>query len=677
MADSSQPHSNGEPSWSFDNSGQVPLQVPGFGLPVNVELNKDLRFAHGVTDATYERLTAREVAMLQLMDALTDKKDWQDKINDETIVGRWREEALCMPCISEKTFDWCLTELRQKAEHTTKYTITLDTASRCVKADGLIPGALQQKLKNQIQPLLEQPKDWHPGSNEQVLDLVHPSLFPLVYGKTRVLQQGRVSLDRFLAAPSEMVVAPQAQDLVPNQTYRDSIVFDDLKRWSTKFQWLPCEVAFAKDKDAKVTITSYINELHPQKHNELYSSIESLIEYSIPAWNEVLLKSKGGRTPLRITTMSAPEEPFTPPIWLEELVRRIRDEKKAADIEMLRKYLKSPEAPLLNEDEVGKWDDGDETSDDDAEKDERHEFIDDTNLVTEEEDDRWLILSIIQGNWIRLRQILHPEPGTPHTFEDWIHGRERKHAEQGYGSNSKSPGHEYYSVDLKSEFLDKGLQIIVKIAGIELTPDNPKYTGGSWHLEGMLNEHVVATSIYYYDVQNTTESRIRFRQEATIDDFNMSYAQDDHEPLCKIFGTDSMRDEPAIQEIGNVATPEGRLLVFPNTLQHKVEPFRLMDASKPGHRRFVVLWLVDPHYRILSTRNVPPQQHHWWVEKAAQDNLANRVPREIQTMIEDQMKSGTMTMEEAKEYRLQLMGERTTFKDAIDQMVEEYNFCEH
>ena len=46
-------------------------------------------------------------------------------------------------------------------------------------------------------------------------------------------------------------------------------------------------------------------------------------------------------------------------------------------------------------------------------------------------------------------------------------------------------------------------------------------------------------------------------------------------------------------------------------------------------------------------------------------------------MIEDQMKSGTMTMEEAKEYRLQLMGERTTFKDAIDQMVEEYNFCEH
>ena len=30
----------------------------------------------------------------------------------------------------------------------------------------------------------EDQKDWHPGSNKQVLDLVHPSLYPLVYGKT-------------------------------------------------------------------------------------------------------------------------------------------------------------------------------------------------------------------------------------------------------------------------------------------------------------------------------------------------------------------------------------------------------------------------------------------------------------------------------------------------------------
>ena len=30
------------------------------------------------------------------------------------------------------------------------------------------------------------------------------------------------------------------------------------------------------------------------------------------------------------------------------------------------------------------------------------------------------------------------------------------------------------------------LQIIVKLANIELTPDKPSYGGGSWHVEGMM-----------------------------------------------------------------------------------------------------------------------------------------------------------------------------------------------
>lgn len=29
-------------------------------------------------------------------------------------------------------------------------------------------------------------KDWHPGSDKQVLDLVHPSLYCLVYGVSQI-----------------------------------------------------------------------------------------------------------------------------------------------------------------------------------------------------------------------------------------------------------------------------------------------------------------------------------------------------------------------------------------------------------------------------------------------------------------------------------------------------------
>ncbi len=32
------------------------------------------------------------------------------------------------------------------------------------------------------------------------------------------------------------------------------------------------------------------------------------------------------------------------------------------------------------------------------------------------------------------------------------------------------------------------LQVICKLANIELTPEKPDYTGGSWHVEGMQNE---------------------------------------------------------------------------------------------------------------------------------------------------------------------------------------------
>ena len=41
-------------------------------------------------------------------------------------------------------------------------------------------------------------------------------------------------------------------------------------------------------------------------------------------------------------------------------------------------------------------------------------------------------------------------------------------------------------VDLKKHFEDEGLQIIVKLANIHLTPEKPEYEGGTWHVEGQL-----------------------------------------------------------------------------------------------------------------------------------------------------------------------------------------------
>ena len=42
------------------------------------------------------------------------------------------------------------------------------------------------------------------------------------------------------------------------------------------------------------------------------------------------------------------------------------------------------------------------------------------------------------------------------------------------------------SVDLKRDYGHRGLQVIVKLANIELTPEMPEYEGGTWHVEGQL-----------------------------------------------------------------------------------------------------------------------------------------------------------------------------------------------
>lgn len=41
-------------------------------------------------------------------------------------------------------------------------------------------------------------------------------------------------------------------------------------------------------------------------------------------------------------------------------------------------------------------------------------------------------------------------------------------------------------VDLKREFAEKGLQVIVKLANIHLTPEKPIYGGRTWHVENQL-----------------------------------------------------------------------------------------------------------------------------------------------------------------------------------------------
>lgn len=114
--------------------------------------------------------------------------------------------------------------------------------------------------------------------------------------------------------------------------------------------------------------------------------------------------------------------------------------------------------------------------------------------------------------------------------------------------------------------------------------------------------------------------------------------------------------------MGSVDTKEGRLLTWPNILQHQVQPFKLADPTKPGHRKILALFLVDPNLRIISNANVPCQQKEWWSGVILKDEgPLPKIPLELRDTIISQVDDFPLGLDEAKQLRLELMEERKRF----------------
>lgn len=113
-------------------------------------------------------------------------------------------------------------------------------------------------------------------------------------------------------------------------------------------------------------------------------------------------------------------------------------------------------------------------------------------------------------------------------------------------------------------------------------------------------------------------------------------------------------------------------------LQHRVETFRLADPSKSGHRKVLVLFLVDPHLRIPSTSIVPPQQKEWWKRGLSPGAMNALTPETARSFLVDDS-DALMDLEEAKRLRLELMAEKNALIDEHEtpRLYASCNFCEH
>lgn len=186
----------------------------------------------------------------------------------------------------------CVEELRRKALYYEKSGIipTLDACASVAKSDKLVTPHLHEQLRAAFKTLRKDQAtspDWHPNSNDMVQDLVHPSMYPLVYGRSKVLKTESVGVEDAInkwAAKGTVIKKDRRMAAESRRPYMFREESDGY--WSDTYQWLPANVAF--QDDGSVRFTSYINNLHPTKYPEIYQAIEKLIETALPAWDQCL-----------------------------------------------------------------------------------------------------------------------------------------------------------------------------------------------------------------------------------------------------------------------------------------------------------------------------------------------------------------------------------------------------
>ncbi|KAI9060912.1 hypothetical protein FKP32DRAFT_1577024 [Trametes sanguinea] len=539
------------------------------------------------------------------------KPDWWTKVHDPAIVAKWRAEVIEQDAEvvesfwgGEKRFDdgrgeklwprdpitvaqldYIFDELRYDASRRDEATgIYISSIPNVYESRSLIPENLEEQLTRAVAVLEDAPddeNDWHPGSDNKVLDLVHPSLYCL-----------RIDNSYYLDFETDSEGKPIPR-LLTEDVYMDcrpDLLESSGSEVSTAYQWLPTD--FQVSPAGELKSLGYINNIHPEHNRDLHVAVTSILARFVPLFEKVL------------SDVLSPQRPHAvkadPATWYSHV-----------------------------------------------------EAEDPTTMDRDEEDEDEGTFDRLYEEYRRTKQwplIPDPEPFTPPSQE----GR------------------------IELSLAGRTLQVIVKLANIILTPENPTYGGGAWHVEGMANERIVATGIYYYACENITASDLDFRQTVGKDNLGegMDYRNGDYRGWIAAFGLGP--DLALSQVLGSVRAEEGKCIAFPNIYQHRVDHFQLEDPTKPGYRKILAFFLVDPFSRIHSTTDVPPEQRDWYAGALAQVPAFQTLPKEIFDMIVDSV-DGTMNRAEAEEERLYLMEERSAFVVEHNEDVFEmpFSMCEH
>ncbi|KAJ3118951.1 hypothetical protein HDU96_005188 [Phlyctochytrium bullatum] len=571
--------------------------------------------------------TLREQHYLACLASILNKPRWWEKFEDDTIRAKWASE---LP-LEDADLPFLFDELRYIRENKLK----LDPAGNVLWSpltplgtfisDTVVEEELVEELARDLSTAEQEAlhsQRWHPGSENITLDIFHPSNYCMAYGKTRIAETPHALFgDKTFTFPKEVYSISAAED----DNFFPPDDWDSKQDVSESFQWLPSEFEVADN--GKITIRSYINNLHPRRHKEAYHTIAKVFGKMVPMF-EMALGTLERLSPHRITF----NEYLNPDIdeliqsWCEKLEElETRDER----VEFVKTI------PIDRPVDDVDWD----------------------ALTFDEEFD---LESFLYSHGWYTDEYEEPCPLRPFTLP--------------------FPPFESFKEEMKEQLENRlmplrgrQLQVIVKAASIHLTPENPRYPGGGWHLEGTENECIAATGILYYSVSNIKDARVEFREVYGIQHMNsfQSYLLGD---VKRVFGAVA-HESINVQSCGHAeASRTGRVLVFPNSNQHRVPPFELEDPTKPGHRKMLVFFLVHPDTRVPSTLNVPPQQMEWGLEEL-QRVLPKKMPTDCLQMVLSYL--GLRSDAEDKKLAKQVMEDRTGNSVTGNSYVYKISLCEH
>lgn len=152
---------------------------------------------------------------------------------------------------------------------------------------------------------------------------------------------------------------------------------------------------------------------------------------------------------------------------------------------------------------------------------------------------------------------------------------------------------------------------------------------------------------------------MQFRHIAETD----SLAEVSHEPndsvwLKQVYGLEV--GDPPTQISGSIKSKTGRVIMYPSTVQHRLTSFQLADPTKKGSALSMIMFLVDPNIRIISTANVPPQRLDWTFDENEFGDLSKSLDK-LALEFEDRRDDLPLSMSEAKKINAEFMGELVEF----------------